>query len=87
MKTIYKFPLEIKSESTVSMPRGAEIIEVGMQRGELCIWAMCDSEARSVPRTFDVVGTGHDCKELKSYTHLGTAHDTEHGFVWHVFEI
>jgi len=40
MKTIYKYPVEIKDKIRVSMPIDAEILCVQVQYDIPCIWAL-----------------------------------------------
>ena len=43
MKTIWKFPLEVKDKQQVLMPRGAVILSAGIDnRGSICVWALVD---------------------------------------------
>jgi len=53
------------------MPVGAQILAFRNQRGEPCIWAMVDPEAKMESRLFRMVGTGH--KEVEANFHyIGT---------------
>lgn len=87
MKRILKFPLEIVDIQDVVMPVGADILHIGYQRGNLCLWAVCDTTAVGV-RNFEILGTGNPINPTANWQErkfIGTAvGDT---FVWHVFEL
>lgn len=85
MKRIYKYPLELSDVAEVSLPRGAKILHVGEQQGELRLWALGDPSVASERRRFRVVGTGHPADGLEVMKHLGTIQSPS-GLVWHVFE-
>lgn len=85
MKTIYKYPLAIMGEQSVQMPEYAAILRVGMQAGQLCLWAEVNTDKPIEKRTIEIFGTGHEMtKTHKDY--IGTAIDDQNGLVWHVFE-
>lgn len=42
------------------MPKGAQILSVQNQRGEICIWALVGVKAPKVTRRFLDIGTGHE---------------------------
>ena len=80
MKAIYKYTLD----EPVRMPWGSTVVKVGIQDGLFCIWAMVDTDARTVEeRRFVVVGTGHEFDD--NMVHVGTVF--EDPFVWHIMEI
>lgn len=84
-KTVWKFPLAIGGWQNVSMPNGATIVEVAMQFGTPCIWALVDPKEPKKTLRVRIVGTGHDIEDAEMLKHIGTAHDTDLGLVWHVF--
>ena len=60
MKTIYKYPLEPVSEQTYTMPKGVKILSVQWIRGQVCIYALVDTEEKiSETHQFLIIGTGH----------------------------
>lgn len=86
MKTVYKFRLDIEDITTISMPRGAQILSVQNQNESICLWALVDTEAEKEQRTFRIAGTGHLIREgIKAF--LGTVQMHDGIFVAHVFEI
>lgn len=94
MKTIHKFIIEPGGTRNISMPAGAEVLSVHVQRGEVCMWALVDTEARMVNRKFGVFGTGHTVDPCPQGDHLGpnrwhflgTVLLENDSLVFHVFE-
>lgn len=83
-RQVWKYELELTDEQAVSMPEGAVLRHVGVQRGALCLWAEVDPAARRVPRYLSVVGTGNPMLDGR-LAHVGTAQMDP--FVWHVYEV
>jgi hypothetical protein len=82
-KQIWKY----KVENIIEMPKGAEILSVQIQNGEMfnaCIWAKVSSENELEKRQFLVVGTGHTFDDT-DMVYIGTYQDGP--FVWHLFEV
>ena len=94
MKTIYKFIIEPGGTRSIPMPAGAEVLSVHVQRGEVCMWALVETEARMEIRTFGVFGTGHTvdpCPRGDRWGHdswhfLGTVLLENDALVFHIFE-
>ena len=80
---IYKYGLECVDTQAVMMPKGAEVLSVQLQDGELTAWAKVDTTAKREPRVFRIMSTGYDTVE-DGLHYLGTVPRGE--FVWHVFE-
>ena len=60
---VWKFPLENRAVTTkVEMPAGAQVLRVGVQHGEIQLWALVDPDAPKEARAFEVYGTGHEIK-------------------------
>lgn len=85
-KAIWKFPVPYAYAVEIEIPTGAEIIHVGVQRDQLCMWAKVDPGAAVIKREFMVEGTGQPPnRRLHDATHLGSVfHDS---MVWHLFEV
>ena len=83
MKTIFKYKLEIKNEQTIEMPACAKILSAKDQFGDLCIWAMIDTEQQVQPRTIRIIGTGHQVV-TGLVRHIETV--IQGPMVWHIFE-
>jgi hypothetical protein len=62
MRTIWKFPLEVRDDSqVVEMPKGSRVVRVGDDGfGTLCLWAVVETEATKEDRVFHVVATGQE---------------------------
>lgn len=85
MKTIWKFSL--KDGGLLKMPRGAEVLSVGMQNDEIMLWASVNAEAPRETRIFSIEGTGWCRREDIRSKFIGTVMTADHRFVWHVFEV
>ena len=83
MKTIFKYAVEITDEQVVKMPKGAHALSAQIQNGQLCVWAMVDTESELVDRTVRIFGTGNPVDLNGMWQFLGTVQ--ERIFVWHVF--
>lgn len=88
--TIHKFPLEITDHQVVKLSELARMLDVKMQNGRLCLWAITSPTAPQVERHIEVIGTGHPVHDPNTLLHIGTVlHSdlrTSIPFVWHVFE-
>jgi hypothetical protein len=86
MKMIYKYPLAIVDDQTITMPEGVHLLTVQEQNGALCLWAMVNPEARPREVRLRVIGTGHPIPDgLEGYSWLATAQTAGGRLVWHVF--
>ena len=83
---IWKYELLIQDTQQVEMPWRAEILSVGNQDGNLCLWAMGDPAIGMNTRIIEIVGTGQPLQSsfpiIKKF--IGTVIMKQ--FVWHVFE-
>lgn len=87
--TIWKFPLTEIGETSVMMPKFAEILCVQMQAGAPCLWAVVDPEQPIQKRSLRIYGTGHPIiheKYALPDRYIGTI-QTRDGLVFHVFEV
>lgn len=88
-QTIWKYPFRIIDKVALLMPQGAKLLyaapcnEPG--KGDLCVWALVQPQAKRLERRLHVFGTGQEIpttQQLGNY--LGTV---ELGvFVWHLFD-
>jgi len=85
MITVYKYVLPVMDVCTVMIPRGAEFLTVGEQRGDVCLWAKVDTEKDVEEMTFRIAGTGHALANGK-FSYIGTVMMCEGTLVFHVFE-
>ena len=87
MKTIYKYPLQVDDVQMVRMPQGATILDVQVQHGQPCVWALVDPARPLQDRVFCMFGTGHEVPtEDVVLVHLSTIQLSGGGLVFHVFE-
>jgi hypothetical protein len=85
-RTIWKFPVVARERFTVSMPKGAEVLDVQVQHSEAMMWVLVDPTAPIEPRTFAVHGTGHEFVD-DGYAYIGTFQLSGGGLVFHLFEV
>lgn len=87
MTTIWEYPLSLTDLQPVEMPRGAIVLSVDAQKGQVCLWAMVNVESPRVLRQVRIFGTGHpiDPEKLQSMDFVGTAVDATCGLVWHIW--
>lgn len=81
-KQIWKYSLE----NVIEMPKGAEILTIDIQNGQLFnaqMWVKVDTENEVEKRMFEVIGTGQNFDDTNR-KYIGTYQDGP--FVWHVFE-
>ena len=76
-------PLEIESDTEVMVPVGAEIVHAEVQNENPVLWAVVDPQEQLELRTFRIVGTGHYFDHALRY--VGTVHIEP--FVWHIMEV
>lgn len=87
MKTIYKYECRIHDTLTISMPKGAMVLSVQVQRGMPCIWALVDTEEPQTTHKFHWLGTGEESSiPLEKCWYLGTVQLAEGSLVFHLFE-
>lgn len=87
-KTIWKFPLKTVGVQTIQMPLFSEILTVQEQFNEPMMWALVDPEqSERVPRTFEMVGTGHGMHDNYVRKYIGTYQMDAGNYVFHVFEL
>jgi hypothetical protein len=87
MKKIFKYSFGTSSNlQTITMPEGAEILSVQIQRGAVCVWVVVPNvEKALVERHFAIFGTGQPINPDLKLCYVGTFQEGD--FVWHVFEI
>lgn len=83
-RTIWKFQLDM-ALAEIEMPRDAEVVCFAIQNGEACIWAIVDPDVLTVPRRFQIFGTGHELPTAGQCCYIGTSQQGP--FVWHLFEL
>ncbi|MEE9568331.1 MAG: hypothetical protein V3W37_03005 [Candidatus Binatia bacterium] len=86
MHAIWKYPFPDPTGGTFNMPGDAQILDVQMQNGTPCIWALVKIDRPKVSRTFCVIGTGHSIEDISRLGYIGTFQMMNGALVWHVFE-
>ena len=82
MKQVFKFPIQITDEQTITGPI-TQPVSVGIDpTGQHCVWAECDAEGPTVAYVVTVVGTGHPLPVFAGI-YLGMVVDGS--FVWHIY--
>jgi hypothetical protein len=81
-KTIWKYTLGISDAQILALPKGATILSVAEQYGEVTLWALVDPDKELEHRLFYIFGTGHPVPNTPG-TFLGTVQIRD--LVWHVF--
>lgn len=84
MKSVWKFEILQVNHNAVSMPKGAKLLTVGYQCGQLCVWAEVDPTAPQETRALLVTGTGWDIED-EFVEYIGTAFIE--AYVFHVYEV
>lgn len=84
MRRVFKYPLPVQDAFTLSLPVGAQLLSVQVQRGEPMLWALVDDRAGLEARHFMIRGTGHDADAVGSY--VGTFQLADGAFIGHLFE-
>ena len=87
MRVIWKFalgpvPHALPAVGSVLIPLGARAIHVGLQDGELCLWAFVEPDATKVRRGYGIYGTGQFVPGHMGYCGTVLASDS---WVLHVF--
>jgi hypothetical protein len=88
---VWKFHIPLDDDSTVEMPRYAQVLHVGLDPADppgsharIAVWAYVLTDQPLWPHRFHVRGTGHEVSPARWRQYVGTVIDTP--FVWHVFD-
>lgn len=88
MKTIHKYVISTNVTcNKISMPMGAKIISAHEQHGEVCIWAIVNTELAMEIRNIVVFGTGQQIIKALNLSFIDTVHLNSGDLVFHVFEL
>jgi hypothetical protein len=90
MQQVWKYELSIHKLQpndliTIQLPVGADILTVHEQHGSICLWALVNTNATKIERTFRIAGTGHNLAN-GNFKYIGTAFLEDGALVFHVFE-
>lgn len=83
---IWKWQIEVTDRQTVMMPAGAKLLDVQMQGGECCVWALCDQNAAKEPRHLAIYGTGNPMTDEPG-EYVATFQMHGGALVFHAFEV
>ena len=97
-RMVFKYELELISVQRIVMPKGSQILSVGVQRDKIMLWALVylPAQGRSqinVFRAIRIVGTGEGFDAKISEVVAPSATDLFIGtvfqdtFVWHIFDL
>ena len=81
-KTIWKF--ELPPDGLISMPLGAQVLDVQIQDDRPVMWALVDPDARCSVIRLALYGTGQTVPNRPG-NYLGTFQQHGGALVWHVF--
>lgn len=87
MKKIFKYILPAGDEVRILMPAFAEVLSVGAQGENICVWALVDPDMPPLHRTFRIAGTGHPIEDSEKWKFVGTVQLYGGSLVFHVFEL
>jgi hypothetical protein len=85
-RQIWKFPIAIRDEQSLLMPRGSEILSVQEQKGLICVWALADIDAPFEKRLIRIYGTGHPI-EGEPGEFIATVQTDGGNLMRHIFEV
>jgi len=83
---IYKFPIEVKDDFQLTLPKNSQILCVQTQGENPCMWVLIDKDEKEAEvRHFSIFGTGHPLA-LLDYKYIGTFQLFTGSLVFHLFE-
>jgi hypothetical protein len=83
-KVIWKYIITYE-KNKYEMPKGAKILSVQEQNGQICLWVLVEPDAEREIRIIEIAGTGLPIKIKESWIFIGTVQTD--WFVNHIFEI
>ena len=88
MKEIWKYFIAGDREQ-ITMPKGAKILSLQVQDGDICIWVLVDPKATTEVRVVETILTGQQIpSDIDSENdYIGTALMHNDNFVLHLFEV
>ena len=85
-KVIWKTVLSAVDEQCIRLPEGAMVLTAQVQRGDICLWFLCNPDRQSIPRRIFIVGTGNLMPYDVPARYIGTVQLEAGALVFHVFE-
>lgn len=83
---IHKYRVEPVDKAKITMPRGAVLLSVAEQYGEIVVWAWVDPDVPMVTRNLYVVGTGSPADHIADLPFVGTVVMMSGTLVLHIFD-
>lgn len=83
---IWKWEIEVTDSQEVMMPQGAKLLDVQLQHGQCCIWALCDEQAPKAPRKIAIYGTGNAIPDEPG-EYIATLQERGGALVFHAFDL
>jgi len=83
---IWKWELDVTDMQTVMMPAGAKLLDVQIQGGTCCVWALCDENNPKIPRHIAIYGTGNPMPAQPG-EYIATFQLHAGALVFHAFEV
>ena len=87
IRQVWKFPLALRYQQAVSMPRGARILTVQMQEEALCLWALCNIQSEPRSRVIAILATGESAPGMCDLKYISSFQQRGGEYVFHAFEI
>jgi hypothetical protein len=85
MKRIWKYAFDATDSFELTMPKGALVLSVQVQRDTPCLWALVDYTTETEVRRFRIAGTGHPIDFDGKF--IGTFQLDHGSLVFHLFEV
>ncbi len=83
LRRIWKYPIPIGETVKIEATCNPVHVDLDPATGAPCVWMLAVPGAPTVPRIFEVYGTGTPVPDHAR--HVGSVRDG--GFMWHVFEV
>ena len=83
MKTIRKY--KILPNCELMLNRGARLLTCQIQKDDVYLWALLDTDELLIKYKFYTIGTGHDATIVLDRLYLGTVQFSKIDLVFHVF--
>lgn len=88
MYRVFKYTIPTEDYFVLDLPKGAKILTVQEQHGELQMWALVKEGVLRETRKFRFTGTGHPIKEIpEELNYINTIQLAGGSFIGHLFEI
>ena len=83
MLTIHKYDLKVEEYQTVGMPIGFKVLKIGIQNGEIRIWARVNDDNPKTQSVFRICGTGRRMPHDVDLEYIDSVVFGD--LVWHIF--